>query len=74
MGLIAFLLRASRGVIVLSVLAGLTAGVAGVGLIALIQHELAREPVPPRRDGHGLGVPRRSASSRRRRGSPRRWP
>ena len=31
MGLIAFLLRASRGVIVLSVLAGLTAGVAGVG-------------------------------------------
>ena len=34
MGLIAFLLRASRGVVVLSVLAGLTAGVAGVGLIA----------------------------------------
>ena len=40
MGLIAFLLRASRGVIVLSVLAGLAAGVAGVGLIALIQREL----------------------------------
>ncbi len=43
MSLIAFLLRASRGVIVLSVVAGLTAGATGVGLIALIQGELASE-------------------------------
>jgi putative ATP-binding cassette transporter len=47
MGLIAFLLRASRGLIVLSVLAGLTAGLAGVGLIALIQRELTRDPSRP---------------------------
>jgi putative ATP-binding cassette transporter len=43
MGLLTFLLRASRGVIVVSILAGLTAGVAGVGLIAIIQRELARD-------------------------------
>jgi putative ATP-binding cassette transporter len=47
MALIAFLLRASRGVIVLSVVAGLTAGATGVGLIALIQHELAGESPRP---------------------------
>ena len=47
MGLTAFLLRASRGLIVLSVLAGLTAGVSGVGLIALIQRELTRDPSRP---------------------------
>ncbi len=41
MGLIDFLVRASRGAIVLSTLAGLTAGIAGVGLIAMIQRELA---------------------------------
>jgi putative ATP-binding cassette transporter len=45
--LIAFLLRASRGVIVLSVLAGLMGAGAGVGLIALIQRELARDPARP---------------------------
>jgi putative pyoverdin transport system ATP-binding/permease protein len=44
MRLIAFLLRSSRGMVVLSVVAGLAAGVAGVGLIVLIQRELAREP------------------------------
>jgi putative ATP-binding cassette transporter len=47
MGLLAFLLRASRGVVVLSVLAGLTGGVCGVSLIALIQSELAREVPGP---------------------------
>jgi putative ATP-binding cassette transporter len=45
MDLIAFLLRASRGVVVLSVLAGLVGGITGVGLIALIQGELAGESV-----------------------------
>ncbi|MHB1561678.1 MAG: ABC transporter transmembrane domain-containing protein, partial [Isosphaeraceae bacterium] len=44
MGLIAFLLRASRGMVILSVVAGLSAGGAGVALIALIQRELVREP------------------------------
>jgi putative ATP-binding cassette transporter len=47
MSLIAFLLRASRGAIVLSVVAGLTAGATGVGLIALIQQELASESPRP---------------------------
>jgi putative ATP-binding cassette transporter len=47
MALISFLLRASRGAIVVSVLAGLTAGATGVGLIALIQRELAREAPRP---------------------------
>src|SRR5579875_3658316 len=47
MALIAFLLRASRGAIVAAVLAGLVAGAAGVGLIALIQVELARESPRP---------------------------
>lgn len=47
MGLISFLLRASRGVIILSVAAGLLAAAAGVGLIALIQRELARDPSHP---------------------------
>ncbi len=44
MGLIAFLLRASRGMVILSVIAGLSAGVAGVALIAVIQREMAVEP------------------------------
>lgn len=43
MGLISFLLRASRGVIVPLVVAGLVAGGVGVGLIALIQRELAHD-------------------------------
>jgi putative ATP-binding cassette transporter len=42
MGLLAFLFRASRGIVLLSVLAGLTGGVCGVGLIALVQAALAR--------------------------------
>lgn len=44
MGLIAFLLRASRGLVIVSVVAGLSAGGAGVALIALIQRELVRQP------------------------------
>jgi putative ATP-binding cassette transporter len=47
MGMIAFLLRASPGVVVLSVLAGLAGGIAGVGLIALIRDELARDVSRP---------------------------
>jgi hypothetical protein len=43
MGLLAFLLCASRGVVVLSVLAGLTGVVGGVGLIALIDTALLGE-------------------------------
>ncbi len=46
MGLIAFLVRASRGAILLSTLAGLTAGITGVGLIAMIQRELAGSDGP----------------------------
>jgi putative ATP-binding cassette transporter len=42
MGLLAFLLRASRGTVVLSVLAGLAGGVASVGLVALIHAVLGR--------------------------------
>jgi putative ATP-binding cassette transporter len=42
--LFAFLLRASRVVVVVSVLAGLVGGVCGVGLIILIQAQLSREP------------------------------
>ncbi|HKI19423.1 MAG TPA: hypothetical protein VKA15_16170 [Isosphaeraceae bacterium] len=40
MSLLAFLLCASRGVVVLSVLAGRTGGVCGVGLIGLIHTAL----------------------------------
>jgi putative ATP-binding cassette transporter len=48
LGLLAFLLRASRGVVVVSILAGLAAGVCGVGLVILIQAELAYErPTSP---------------------------
>jgi putative ATP-binding cassette transporter len=47
MGLIAFLLRASRRLVVVSVLAGLASGIAGVGLIALIRDELARDAARP---------------------------
>ena len=43
MNLLRFLLRSSRGVVALSVLAGVAGGVGGIGLIALIQAELARE-------------------------------
>jgi hypothetical protein len=43
MSLHAFLLRASRGVAVLSVHAGLTDGVCAVGLIALIHTGLVGE-------------------------------
>ena len=47
MGLLAFLLRASRGVVVSSVLAGLNGGVSGVGLIAPIHTALVGE-IPSR--------------------------
>jgi putative ATP-binding cassette transporter len=42
MGLLAFLLRASRGMVLLSILAGLAGGISGVILIALVQAALAR--------------------------------
>jgi putative ATP-binding cassette transporter len=41
MGLLGFLLRASRGLVVLSVLAGLAGGVSAVALIAMVQRTLA---------------------------------
>jgi hypothetical protein len=43
MGLLSFLLRASCGVVVMSVLASLSGGVCGVGLIALIHTALVGE-------------------------------
>src|SRR3954464_3021967 len=49
MNLLSFLLRASRGVVALSLLAGIAGGLSGVGLIALIHAELGRAaPSPPR--------------------------
>src|SRR5215218_2848562 len=49
MKLLSFLLRASKGVVALSLLAGVVGGLSGVGLIALIHAELGRAaPSPPR--------------------------
>jgi putative ATP-binding cassette transporter len=49
MNLLSFLLRASRGTVVLSLLAGVVGGLSGVGLIALIHEELGRAaPSSPR--------------------------
>src|SRR5579864_7226069 len=42
MNLLSFLLKASKGTVVLSISAGAIAGVAGVGLIALVHTELGR--------------------------------
>jgi putative pyoverdin transport system ATP-binding/permease protein len=47
MNLVRLLLRSSRGIVILSAIAGVTGGVAGIALIALIQGELAREPSTP---------------------------
>jgi putative ATP-binding cassette transporter len=47
MNLMRFLLRSSRGIVILSATAGAAGGVAGIALIALIQRELAREPSAP---------------------------
>ena len=44
MNLMRFLIRTSRGNVILSAIAGTAGGVAGIALIALIQEELAREP------------------------------
>jgi putative pyoverdin transport system ATP-binding/permease protein len=44
MNLMRFLIRTSRGNVMLSAIAGAAGGVAGIALIALIQKELAREP------------------------------
>ncbi len=54
MSLLRFLLRESRGTVVLSILAGMVAGVSGVALIALIHADLGREHPPTRRAGVGL--------------------
>jgi putative ATP-binding cassette transporter len=43
MSLLSFLLRASRGVAVLSILAGIGSGLGGVGLIALVHAELGHD-------------------------------
>jgi putative pyoverdin transport system ATP-binding/permease protein len=44
MNLIRLLLRSSRSIVILSAIAGAAGGVTGIALIAVIQHELAREP------------------------------
>ncbi|AGA31112.1 cyclic peptide export ABC transporter [Singulisphaera acidiphila] len=51
MNLLLFLLRASKGVIALSLAAGLVSGLSGVGLIALIHAELGRTSASPSRLG-----------------------
>src|SRR5262249_60710608 len=43
MNLLRFLLRSSRGIVLPRALAGAVGGIAGIGLIALIRHELASE-------------------------------
>ena len=48
MKLVSYLLRESRGAVVLSVLAGAVGGLSGVGLIALIYAELGRETASAR--------------------------
>lgn len=55
MNLLSFLLRASRGVIALSLVAGLVSGLSGVGLIALIHAELGRPSASPSRLGLAFG-------------------
>src|SRR4051794_10398441 len=55
MNLLSFLLRASRGVIALSLVAGLVSGVSGVGLIALIHAELGRTTTSSSRLGLAFG-------------------
>ena len=47
MSLLAFLLRASRGAVVLSIVAGLVSGLTGVGMIVLIHAALERAPGSP---------------------------
>lgn len=49
--ILALLLRSSRSVVTLSVLAGVASAGAGIGLIALIQAELGRTGAPPARAG-----------------------
>ena len=69
MNLVRLLLRSSRGVVILSVIAGLTGGAAGMALIAMIQDEL-RASRPPRTSPHGPSPgsvswrPRRGLSAR----------
>lgn len=55
MNLFLFLLRASRGVIALSLVAGLVSGLSGVGLIALIHAELGRPATSSARLGLAFG-------------------
>lgn len=47
MSLLRFLLRASRPIVVVSVLLGIVCGASGVGLIALVHAALGREATPP---------------------------
>jgi putative ATP-binding cassette transporter len=48
MNFLSFVLKQSRGMVALSVLAGMAGGMSGVGLIALIQAELSRETATAR--------------------------
>jgi putative ATP-binding cassette transporter len=47
MSLVRFLIRSSRGIVVLSAIAGVVGGVAGIAMIAMIRGELAGEPSAP---------------------------
>src|SRR4051794_13413397 len=49
MKLTAFLLRSSRGTVLLSTLAGAAGGIAGVALIGMVQAEISRESSPSAR-------------------------
>jgi putative ATP-binding cassette transporter len=51
LNLLTFLLRASRGVVALSLLAGIVGGLSGVGMIALIHAELGHSAPSPTRVG-----------------------
>ena len=65
MNLVRLLLRSSRGIVILSATAGVTGGVAGIALIALIQGELgASGPLRPPRYGPSLGLCLVSAAAR----------
>src|SRR6516165_9286867 len=47
MNLVRLLFRSSQGVVILSILAGIVAGLSGITLIALIQGELTRDSAAP---------------------------
>ena len=71
MNLMRFLLRSSRSIVILSVLAGAAGGAIGIALIAVIQRELRassrlRAPWPGHSSGSVWHQPRRGRSPRSR--------